>query len=83
MESKVVGRIDSTMISSHFDGSTKVYLNWICVIRSYRHKGVAQQLLSSLRKELKEKQVDTLIASIASNNESQRFLSFLGERKNP
>lgn len=51
----VVGRIDSTMIASHFDGSKKAYLDWICVIKSYRHKGVAQQLLETLREILNEK----------------------------
>ena len=70
---KVVGRIDSAMIKSHFDGSVKAYLDWICVIRSYRHKGVAQALLDSLRKKLKERNVDTLIALTASNEEAQRF----------
>nr|MDE7106281.1 GNAT family N-acetyltransferase [Anaeroplasmataceae bacterium] len=49
----VIGRIDSTLIASHFDGSKKAYLDWICVIKSYRHHGVAQKMLESLRKELK------------------------------
>ena len=70
---KVVGRIDSSMIKSHFDGSVKTYLDWICVIKSYRHKGVAQALLDSLRKILKERNIDTLIALTASNEEAQRF----------
>ena len=73
MDGKVVGRIDSTKICSHFDGSTKAYLDWICVIKSYRHKGVAQMLLEELRKQLKELGVETLIALSASNEESQRF----------
>lgn len=73
MDGKVVGRIDSTMICSHFDGFTKAYLDWICVIKSYRHKGVAQMLLEELRKQLKELGVETLIALTASNEESQRF----------
>ena len=73
MDGKVVGRIDSTMICSHFDGSTKAYLDWICVMKSYRHKGVAQTLLEELRKQLKELGVETLIALTASNEESQRF----------
>ena len=42
MDGKVVGRIDSTKVCSHFDGSTKAYLDWICVIKSNRHRGVAQ-----------------------------------------
>ena len=70
---KVVGRIDSSMINSHFDGSVKAYLDWICVIKSYRHNGVAQALLDSLRKALKERNIDTLIALTASNEEAQRF----------
>ena len=70
---KVVGRIDSTRICSHFDGSTKAYLDWICVIKSYRHKGVAQALMQALCKELKAQGVDTLIGLIASNEDAQHF----------
>ncbi len=73
VDGKVVGRIDSTKICSRFDGSTKAYLDWICVIKSYRHKGVAQELMTALRAELKEQGVDTLIGLIASNPEAQRF----------
>lgn len=73
IDGKVVGRIDSTMICSHFDGSTKAYLDWICVIKSYRHKGVAQALMASLRTELKKLGIDTLIGLIASNEDAQRF----------
>ena len=36
VDGKVVGRIDSTKICSHFDGSTKAYLDWICVIKSFK-----------------------------------------------
>lgn len=73
MDGKVIGRIDSTKICSHFDGSVKAYLDWICVIKSYRHKGVAQGLMAALRKELKAQRVDTLIGLIASNEDAQRF----------
>ena len=73
MDGKVVGRIDSTKICSYFDGSTKAYLDWICVIKSYRHKGVAQALMQILRTELKAQGVDTLIGLIASNEDAQRF----------
>ena len=73
-EGKVVGRIDSTLICSHFDGSVKAYLDWICVLKSYRHQGVAQRLLRELRQRLRtEYGVDTLIALMAGNPEAQRF----------
>ena len=73
VDGRVVGRIDSSIISSHFDGSTKAYLDWICVVKSYRHHGVAQKLLEELRKKLKERGVTTLIALTAANEEAQRF----------
>lgn len=74
IDEKVVGRIDSTLICSHFDGTVKAYLDWICVLKSCRHQGVAQRLLKELRKELCAKYgVDTLIALMAGNPEAQRF----------
>ena len=72
-EGKVVGRIDSSKIASHFDGSVKAYLDWICVVKSWRHRGVAQRLLEALRSRLRQEGVDTLIALTAENEEAQRF----------
>ena len=69
----VVGRIDSSLIASRFDGSKKAYLDWICVLKSCRHRGVAQALLAALRETLRRRHVDTLIALTASNEEAQRF----------
>lgn len=73
VRNQVVGRIDSTLIASHFDGSKKAYLDWICVIKSYRHNGIAQRLLAELRSDLKKKKISTLIALTAENDEAQRF----------
>lgn len=74
VDGKVVGRIDACLIPSHFDGSVKAYLDWICVLKSCRHMGVAQALMEHLRQELKEQyHVDTLIGLIAGNPEAQRF----------
>ena len=72
-DGKVVGRIDSALIRSRFDGSVKAYLDWICVVRSARHRGVGQALLIELRRRLKALGIDTLIALTASNEEAQRF----------
>lgn len=73
VDGRVAGRIDSTLICSHFDGSVKAYLDWICVLQSQRHKGTAQALMAELRRRLKETGADTLIGLIASNPEAQRF----------
>ena len=70
---KVVGRIDSSLIHSRFDGSVKAYLDWICVVKSSRHRGVAQALMGALREELKQRGASMLIGLIAANEEAQRF----------
>lgn len=74
MDGKVVGRIDASLIHSRFCGLTTAYLDWICVLKSYRHKGAAQALMAHLRRELKETYHATdLIGLIAANPEAQRF----------
>lgn len=70
---QVAGRIDSTLICSRFDGSVKAYLDWICVLKSQRHRGVAQALMAELRRRLRDAGADTLVGLIASNPEAQRF----------
>lgn len=70
---RVVGRIDSTLIASRFDGSKKAYLDWICVIKNCRHQGIAQRLMNALREALKDEHIDTLIGLTASNEEAQSF----------
>ncbi|QUC66545.1 GNAT family N-acetyltransferase [Aristaeella hokkaidonensis] len=70
---QVVGRIDVVRIPSYFDGTVKAYLDWICVLKSARHKGVAQALMKEMRSRLKAEGIDTLIALTASNDEAQRF----------
>ena len=70
---QVVGRIDVVRIPSYFDGTVKAYLDWICVLKSARHKGVPQALMNEMRSRLKAEGIDTLIALTASNDEAQRF----------
>ena len=69
----VVGRIDASLLRSRFDGSTRAYLDWICVVKSCRHRGVAQTLTKALLSELKRREIDTLVALTAANEEAQRF----------
>ena len=70
---KVVGRIDGSILASRFDGSVNGYLDWICVVKSSRHAGIAQALLAELRCRMKQAGAIQLIALMASNEEAQRF----------
>ena len=58
---QVVGRIDVVRIPSYFDGTVKAYLDWICVLKSARHKGVAQALMNEIRSRLKAEGIDVRI----------------------
>lgn len=70
---KVVGRIDGTILASRFDGSVNGYLDWICVVKSSRHVGIAQALLAELRCRMRQAGAIQLIALMAANEEAQRF----------
>lgn len=71
---KVIGRIDASIVFTHFDGTVyEAYLNWICVLKEERHNGVAQLLLQSLKTVLKEKNIDTLVILTAGNEEATKF----------
>ena len=71
---EVIGRIDANIISSRADADCgSAYLDWISVLKSSRHKKVAQKLLAALQEALKEKGIHLLIALMAGNAEAQRF----------
>ena len=70
---KVVGRIDGTILASRFDGSVNGYLDWICVVKSSRHAGIAQALLAELRCRMRQAGAIQLIALMAANEEAQQF----------
>ena len=71
---KVIGRIDAVIIAARSDPSCgSAYLDWICVLKSERHRRVGQALLEALKEKLAEKHVSLLIALAAQNEEAQRF----------
>jgi GNAT superfamily N-acetyltransferase len=70
----VIGRIDASLITSRSDASCfGAYLDWICVLKSERHRKIGQALLKALRDECKERGAELLIALTAGNEEAQGF----------
>ncbi len=73
-EDKVIGRIDASLISSRSDAACfSAYMDWICVLKSERHRKVAQALLNALREKCRDRGVGVLIALMANNDEAQSF----------
>lgn len=73
LDGQVVGRIDGAMVFSRFDGNAMALLDWLCVLKSRRHKGVAQALMAELRSRAKAAGAGAMIGLIAANREAQRF----------
>ena len=72
--SRVIGRIDASLIASRSDASCfSAYLDWICVLKSERHHQVAQALLRALKAECRARGAGLLIALMANNEEARRF----------
>ena len=73
-DGRVIGRIDAVILAGRSDPTcASAYLDWICVLKSERHKRVAQALLDALRAALRERGVSLLVALMAQNEEAQRF----------
>lgn len=81
-ENRVIGRIDASLICSRFDGTiSAAYLDWISVLKNERHAGVAQSMMAELRKVLKEKGLEALLAVVAGNGEANKFYHSLDNTK--
>ncbi len=73
-DGRVIGRIDAVILAARSDpGCGSAYLDWICVLKSERHRAVAQALLEALRGALRARGVSLLVALMAQNEEAQRF----------
>lgn len=73
-DGRVIGRIDASIIAARSDARCCcAYLDWICVLKTERRRQVAQLLLKELRRELKDRGMETLIAIMAHNPESVSF----------
>jgi len=74
----VIGRIDFSIHPSFaFGGDLRVYVDWVYVLKEYRHKGVAQFLFQEMEKTLTELDINNYFLIAAENEEAQRFYGSL------
>lgn len=72
-DDKVIGRIDLMILASLMDGGKRGYVDWIYVLKEYRHNKVAQELFKSAEEYLKEIGVNDYFLIVARNKEAQNF----------
>lgn len=70
----IVGRIDFSILPSFaFAGDLRAYVDWVYVLKAFRHKGIAQALFEKMEEVLTALGVHEYFLVAAENEEAQRF----------
>ncbi|MCH5339144.1 MAG: GNAT family N-acetyltransferase [Acetatifactor sp.] len=72
-DGKVVGRIEYHFYGCMQDGYKMAYVDWVYVLKSYRHKGIAQMLFAEFEKDCARKNIDQYYLIRATNDGANRF----------
>lgn len=70
---KVVGRIEYHFYGCIQDGYKMAYVDWVYVLKSYRHKGIAQMLFAEFEKDCARNDIDQFYLIRATNEDADRF----------
>ena len=70
---KVVGRIEYHFYGCMQDGYRMAYVDWVYVLRDYRHRGIAQALFAEFEKDCIRKGIDQYYLIRAKNEDADRF----------
>lgn len=69
----VVGRIEYHFYGCMQDGCKMAYVDWVYVLKAYRHKGIAQMLFEEFERECAQNNIDQYYLIRATNEEASRF----------
>lgn len=69
----VVGRIEYHFYGCIQDGYRMAYVDWVYVLRDYRHRGIAQQLFKELEQDCIENHIFQYYLIRATNKDADRF----------
>ena len=73
IDGKVVGRIEYHFYGCVQDGYRMAYVDWVYVLRSYRHQGIAQKLFREFEKDCEQNNIDQYYLIRAKNDNANRF----------
>ncbi|MCM1542712.1 MAG: GNAT family N-acetyltransferase [Blautia sp.] len=69
----VIGRIEYHFYGCMQDGYRMAYVDWVYVLREYRHRGVAQQLFRELERDCAENHIFQYYLIRAADKEADSF----------
>jgi len=73
-KNQTIGRIDFSIVSSFsFGGNLQVYVDWIYVLKEFRHQGAARLLFSQMEAYIKNIGIFEYFLLTAENSEAQSF----------
>ena len=72
-DGKIVGRIEYHFYGCIQDGYKMAYVDWVYVLKSYRHQGIAQQLFAEFEKDCAKNDIDEYFLIRAENEEADKF----------
>ena len=74
-DGKVVGRIEYHFYGCMQDGYRMAYVDWVYVLKRYRHQGVAQKLFAAFEKDCENHNINQYYLMRAQNEEADSFYS--------
>ncbi|MBD5473900.1 MAG: GNAT family N-acetyltransferase [Lachnospiraceae bacterium] len=70
---KVVGRIEYHFYGCMQNGYRMAYVDWVYVLKAYRHKGIAQKLFVEFERDCVQNNINQYYLIRATNEEANRF----------
>ena len=70
---RIVGRIEYHFYGCIQDGHRMAYVDWVYVLPTHRHRGIAQGLFAEFEKECKKNGIDQYYLIRATNENADRF----------
>lgn len=72
-DGKIVGRIEYHFYGCMQDGYRMAYVDWVYVLRSHRHKGIARKLFAEFEKDCARNNIDQYFLIRSKNEAADRF----------
>lgn len=69
----IAGRIEYHFYGCMQDGYRMAYVDWVYVLKAYRHKGIAQKLFVEFEKDCVQNNINQYYLIRAINEEANRF----------
>ena len=76
---KVVGRIEYHFYGCVQDGCKMAYVDWVFVLKAYRHQGIAQKLFAEFEKDCERNEVNQYYLIRAKNDDADRFYTHFAD----